>query len=110
MKKILTVLLGIGFLLGGCAQNNSPEKEDSNLRKTVHKVKKVVKKILDPCERDKISCVSECKLEYVTKEDDLKRKACIAKCYTIYAGCKAAQAAKKGYKKTKEFIQENIDN
>ena len=120
MKKFL-VIGGIVLFLG-CG-NSQPQPQTQVQNKVVSGTKKVVetaKKIIDPCERNKMTCLGECKISYPTEDDNVKLKACIAKCYTIYAGCKTAEAAKKGYnvkkevvkkgyQKTKEFIQSHTN-
>ena len=104
-NSALLSLIGSVFLFIGCGTSQSPQPQE-----TAKKVINTAKQLLDPCERNKLSCMSQCSISYPTENDDVKLKACIAKCYTIYAGCKTAEAAKKGYKKTKDFIQEQINN
>jgi len=61
-------------------------------------------KIIDPCVAKEKICLTKCKVEY--PDEGIKYKACTAKCYTIYAGCKAKEKVSEGYEKTKEFIKE----
>ena len=103
--KRLALIVALVFV--GCG--NQPQPEDK-AKSAVKTAVETAKKVIDPCERDKMACLAKCKLDYPTEDDNLKLKACVAKCYTIYGGCKTAEAAKKGYKKTKEFIDEKINN
>ena len=61
------------------------------------------KKIVDPCKTKKKLCLTECKVKHPTQEG-MEYKGCVAKCYTIYSGCKLKEGAKEGYEKTKELI------
>ena len=76
MKKYVFILLG-GLMFLGCAH-----------------------KVVDPCVAKKQICLSECKISY--PDEGFKYKACEAKCYTIYTGCKAKEKIKKGYEKITE--------
>ena len=81
MKKT-ALLLSVASLFIGCAS----------------------KKPIDPCLVKQKTCLAECKVKYLN--EDFKYKACKAKCYTLYSGCKIKENAVEGYKKTKEFIKE----
>ena len=65
------------------------------------------KKPIDPCLVKQKACLAECKVKYLN--EDFKYKACKAKCYTFYSGCKIKENAVEGYKKTKEFIKEKSE-
>jgi len=80
MKKYALILIPTLFLIG-CAS----------------------KKIIDPCVAKKKICLSKCKIN--DPNEGLKYKGCIAKCYTIYSGCKLKEKIKEGYEKTKELVK-----
>jgi hypothetical protein len=81
MKKyIITAFLGSVFLIG-CAGKTTP---------------------IDKCALDKKTCEAKCKVDYPDK--GFKYKACIAKCGTVYVGCKTKEKVKEGYYKTKEYF------
>jgi len=64
-------------------------------------------KKIDTCSIKKQTCLAECKVSY--PDEGVKYKACVAKCYTIYSGCKTGKAIKEGYEKTKEYIKEKTN-
>ena len=62
------------------------------------------KQIIDPCEFKKKVCLSECKLK--NSSEDFAYKACQAKCYAIFSGCKIKEKTEEGYEKTKEMLSD----
>jgi uncharacterized lipoprotein NlpE involved in copper resistance len=88
MYKKLIISLSIGGLvLVGCA-NKTVSKEDK-------------------CLQDRNICEATCLKDYPQK--NWKYKACISKCYTVYGACKTGKTLKKGYEKTKEYIEEKLN-
>ena len=98
MKKISLLLLGLSFLLVGCG-NTQPTPDSNN------NIKKVVQKVIDPCEIEYQKCSAECKITTAT-EPTWKKTACEAKCKTIYVGCKSKQKTLEGV----NYIKEKINN
>lgn len=109
-KNFLTLIIGGLFFIGCANSQQEPQPQTKSTTQTVKKVVETAKKVLNPCERDKMACLTQCNISYPTAKDDLKLKACIAKCYTLYAGCKTAEGAKKGYEKTKEISKKVYEN
>ena len=101
MKK-LYLLAGTVLFFVGCASN-----QPTTAQKVKTGAKEAVQAVVDPCEREKLTCLANCKMEYT--QEDWKYKACVAKCYTVYGACKTGKAVKKGYEKTKEYIEEKLN-
>ena len=99
MKKISLFLIGLSFVLVGCG-NNQP-----TLNNNSSSIKKVVQKVIDPCEIEYQKCSAECKITTAT-EPTWKKTACEAKCKTIYGACKTKQKTLEGV----NYIKEKINN
>jgi len=100
MKKI-SFLVVLAFFVG-CGENPSINNKAS---KSVKSVKKVVTKVVDPCEVEYQKCSVECKVSTLN-EADWKKTACEAKCKTIYGACKTKQKTIEGI----NYIKEKVSN
>lgn len=98
MKKISLFLIGLSFVLVGCGNNQPTLNNNSS-------IKKVVQKVIDPCEIEYQKCSAECKITTAT-EPTWKKTACEAKCKTIYGACKTKQKTLEGV----NYIKEKINN